>query len=199
MRFCDFTYSFHMLGDDGLAKEGKKFESDIETSAKEQGIYYMRIRDVNLPPDVRMRVKLPQNKFDNLLFYKGHLFPLELKSTKAKSISFSESIIKQHQLDSLKEAAGYEGVIAGLLFNFRECDNKTFFVHINDFLTYKNIAENELDHTYESKVNKSSIPIGICEEIGKPVTNLKKKINYRHYINKLLDELIDKYGEDIHK
>ena len=182
-----------------MAKEGKIFESDVEISSKEQGIYYMRIRDVNLPPDVRMRVKLPQNKFDNLLFYKGHLFPLELKSTKAKSVSFAESIIKQHQLDSLKEASTYDGVIAGLLFNFRESENKTYFVHINDFLEYKKIAENELEHTYESKVNKSSIPIAICEEIGVPIVNLKKKIRYRFYINKLLDELISKYGEDTYK
>lgn len=173
-----------------MTKEGKVFESSIEQSCKDQSIFYFRVRDVNLPPDVRMRVKLPQNKYDCLLFYKNHLFPTELKSTKDKSISLKEHMIKQHQIDNLKEAAKYPDVIAGFLFNYREPDNRTFFVHIDKFIEYKNIAENGLDHTYKSKVNKSSIPITICEEIGVEVVSVKKVKNYRYYVNKLLDDLI---------
>jgi penicillin-binding protein-related factor A (putative recombinase) len=171
--------------------EGKQFEIDVENSCKDQSVFYFRVRDVMLPPDVRMRVKLPQNKYDCLLFYKNHLFPVEQKSTKSKSISFSESIIKQHQIDNLVEAATYPDVIAGFLFNFREPNNRTFFVDIHKFVEYKNIAENELEHTYESKVNKASIPIDICEEIGIEVTSVRKKVHMRHYINKLLDVLIE--------
>lgn len=178
-----------------MAKEGKEFESALQTSAKEQKIYYIRIKDVNLPPDVRMRVKLPKNQFDNLMYYKGYLFPIECKSTKSKSFSFSESIIKKHQIDSLKEASTYDGIIPGFLFNFRQPEDKVYFVHIDDFITYKNIAENELKHTYKSKINKSSIPIAICQEIGTEVTGIKKVSKYRYYINKLLDELIIKYKE----
>lgn len=176
-----------------MTKQGKEFEAAVETSCAEQGIFYFRVRDVNLPPDVRMRVKLPQNRYDCLVYYKDHLFPLELKSTQGKSISFSESIIKQHQIDNLKQATEYEGVIPGFLFNFREVEgNKTYFVHIDDFLIYKNIAENQLEHTYKNKVNKSSIPVAICEEIGVPVVNVKKVRKYRYYVNKLLDSLIIK-------
>ncbi len=182
-----------------MSKEGKVFEESLETSCKDQGIFFHRIKDTYIPPDLRRRVRVTKNKYDSLLFYKQFLFPVELKSTKEKKFSFDESIIKQHQIDSLKEAVKYEGVIAGFLFNFRQPENRAFFVHINDFLKYKNIAENGLDHTYKSKVNRASIPIGICEEIGTEITNVKKRTKYRYYINKLLDELIDKYGEDIHK
>ena len=176
-----------------MGKEGKIFESDIETSSKEQNVFYFRVRDVNLPPDVRMRVKLPQNKYDCLLFYNGYLFPVEMKSTKGKSVSFSESIIKANQIENLKEATDYEDVIAGFLFNFREPDNKTYFVHIDEFLKYKNIAENQLDHTYINKINKSSIPIKICEEIGIEIKSVKKRVRYRYLIKDGLDKLIEDY------
>lgn len=176
--------------------KGKEFESSIEQSCADQSIFYFRVRDVNLPPDVRMRVKLPQNKYDSLLYYKNHLFPLELKATKAKSVSFAESVIKQHQIDNLLAASKYDGVISGILFNFYETeDNPTYFVEINDFIKYKNIAQNEItEHTYKSKVNKSSISLNICKEIGVPVTSVKKKVKYRYYVNKLLSELIEKYN-----
>jgi penicillin-binding protein-related factor A (putative recombinase) len=79
------------------------------------------------------------------------------------------------------------------LFNFREPDNKSFFVHIQDFVTYKHIAENQLEHTYQSKINKSSIPIAICQEIGIELKNVKKVKKYRYYLKILFDELIEKY------
>ncbi|MGG2091373.1 hypothetical protein AB1283_26020 [Bacillus sp. S13(2024)] len=174
-----------------MASEGKEFESSIEESCKEQKIYYFRVRDVN-PMALKSGFAVPKNKFDTLIYYKNHLFPIEMKSTKGNKISFSESIIKANQIHNLKEACEYEGLIPGFIFNFREHDNKTYFVHINDFLKYKNIAENKLEHTYKSKVNKSSIPIGICEEIGTEVISIKKKVKFRYYINKLLDTLTSK-------
>ena len=175
--------------------KGKEFEASIQQSCADQSIFYFRVRDVNLPPDVRTRVKLPQNKYDSLLYYKNHLFPFEMKATKAKSVSFSESVIKQHQIDSLLEASKFEGVISGFLFNFYGVeDNPTYFVEINAFFKYKYIAQNEItEHTYKSKVNKSSISLNICKEIGVPVTSVLKKVKYRYYVNKLLNELIEKY------
>lgn len=172
---------------------GKLFEKDIELSCKEQSIFYFRVRDVNLPPSIRMKVKIPKNKFDCLIYYKDHLFPIEMKSTKNKSISLKENVIKQHQIDNLKESIQYDGVIAGFLFNFREPESKTYFVHINDFISYKNIAENHLKNTYKNKVNKSSISIGICQEIGIEVKSVLKRTRYRYYINQLLEELIKRY------
>jgi penicillin-binding protein-related factor A (putative recombinase) len=179
-----------------LAKknEGKILEQSIEQSCSDQSIYFFRVRDVN-PMALKPGFKVPQNKFDCLIFHKGHLFPTELKSTKAANISMKESMIKAHQIKSLKEATIYENVIPGFIFNFREPANRAFFIHIDDFITYQNIAENQLEHTYKSKINKSSIPIGICEEIGIEITNMKKQVNYRYYLNRMIDELIVRFGE----
>lgn len=174
-----------------MAGEGKQFEASIEQCCKEQGIWYFRVRDVN-PMALKPKYKVPQNKYDCLLYHKYHLFPIEMKSTKEMNISLKEHMIKKHQIDNLVEAAKYEGVISGFLFNFREPEQKTFFVKIEDFVKYKNIAENGLEHTYKSKVNRASIPIGICEEIGIEVKSAKKVKNYRYYIGMLIDELIAK-------
>jgi penicillin-binding protein-related factor A (putative recombinase) len=179
-----------------LAKknEGKLFEEDMKSSAKDQNIFFYRVKDV--PPTLlKPNARVSKNDFDSFIYRKPNLFPIEFKSTKAKSISFSESIIKSHQIEALKEAVEYDGLIAGFIFNFREYENATYFVHINDFLTYKHIAENEItEHTYKSKINKSSIPLDICKEIGVEVGNVKKVKRYRYYINKLLDELIKKFN-----
>lgn len=176
-----------------MAGEGKKLESSIEQCCSEQHVFYFRVRDVD-PTAIKKGKSVPKNKFDAILFYKQNLFPIEMKSTKQKSISFDEKIIKSYQIKSLLEATEFDDVIPGFIFNFREPDNKAFFIHIKDFVAYKNIAENQLEHTYKSKINKSSIPIGICEEIGIEIHNVKKQVNYRYYINKLLDELIQKYS-----
>lgn len=168
---------------------GKVFEANIQQSAKDQGLFFYRIKDVN-PMAIKRNFGVSKNNYDCFLYAKGVLFPLELKSTKSKSISFSESMIKAQQIKHLEAASKYEGVLPGFLFNFREPENRVFFIHIKDFLTYKNIAEKQLAHTYISKVNKSSIPIGICEEIGTEVRWMKKKVNYTYYINKMCEELI---------
>ena len=111
-----------------------------------------------------------------MLFGQEHLFTLELKSTKEKRFSFDESIIKQHQIDKLEEASHFSNLVSGFIFNFREPDNRVFFVHIKDFLDYKYIAQNQIkEHNYKSKVNKSSISLPICEEIGLEIKGFKRE------------------------
>jgi len=175
----------------GANNQGKVFEANIEKSAADQKLFFYRIKDVN-PMFLKRGAAVSKNKYDCFLFFKGYLFPFELKSTKSKSISFSEKIIKPQQIKYLREATQYPNIIPGFLFQFREPENKVYFVHINDFLTYKNIAEKQLKHTYKNKVNKASIPIAICEEIGTEVRSMKKKVNYTYYLNKLCGELIKK-------
>lgn len=175
----------------GANNQGKVFGANIEKSAADQKLFFYRIKDVN-PMFLKRGAAVSKNKYDCFLFFKGYLFPFELKSTKSKSISFSEKIIKPQQIKYLREATQYPNIIPGFLFQFREPENKVYFVHINDFLTYKNIAEKQLKHTYKNKVNKASIPIAICEEIGTEVRSMKKKVNYTYYLNKLCGELIKK-------
>jgi penicillin-binding protein-related factor A (putative recombinase) len=173
---------------------GKIFEENFESSCKKAKVFFSRNRDIYIPPDLRKRIQVPKNPYDYFMFSKGILFPLELKSTKEKSFSFSESIIKQHQIDSLTEAQEFDDVISGFIFNFREPTNRAFFVHIHDFNTYKDVAENGKEHTYKSRVNGSSIPIGVCEEIGLEIKNKKLKTNYRYDIQSFVQEAIEKFG-----
>ncbi|WP_079709722.1 hypothetical protein [Paraliobacillus ryukyuensis] len=175
-------------------EDGKKFEESLDQSAKNQNIFCFRVRDVNPMAFKKGNWSIPKNKFDFLFYHKGFLFPMELKSTKQKSISFSEKIIKEYQIKSLTDATSYKGVIPGFIFNFREPDNRTFFIHISNFNKYKNIAENNLKHDYTSRVNESSIPVGICEEIGIEIKHYKPRSRYTYYLNKLFDELIENHN-----
>lgn len=179
---------------------GKIFEEDFKKSCQDQKIFFHRIKDMKVPWDlpewVKKKIIMPRNEYDSFIFANGHLFPLELKSLDSKSISFSESIIKQHQLDNLEKATDYNGVIPGLILNFRKDENRAFFIHITDFLNYKYIAENDHDnHPYKSvkKINQKSIPIAVAEEIGVEIPNVKKKVRFRYYVNEMVDKAIDKF------
>lgn len=173
-----------------IANAGKSFEDDIQVSCKGQGIFFSRIKDVFIPPDLRTRVRVPKNPYDAFAFYKDTLFALEFKSIKAKSISVSDpKIIKPHQIESLKEANTYEGVLGGFIFNFRVEDNPTFYVPIDKFIEYQKCAlEDDCAIEYEAKVQKS-LSIAICREIGTEIKNVKKKVKYTYLMKKLFDEL----------
>jgi penicillin-binding protein-related factor A (putative recombinase) len=173
-----------------LAKKnpGKEFEAQLQKSCQSVGVFYDRIKDT--PP----KVKVGKNKYDYYIYQIPNLFALELKSTGDKSISFSEKIIKQHQIDNLTEAATHKGIIAGFIFNYREYDNATFFVHITEFNKYKLVAQSTSDdHTYV-KVNKSSIPLEVCEQIGIKINNYKMRTNYHYHIKDFIDKAVSTYS-----
>jgi penicillin-binding protein-related factor A (putative recombinase) len=87
-----------------LAKNtGKNFEEELKTSAAEQGIFFYRIKDVN-PMFLKANARVSKNDFDSFIYKKPNLFPIEFKSTGNRSISFDEKIIKQHQIDALKNS-----------------------------------------------------------------------------------------------
>ena len=180
-----------------IANPGKQFETNIENSCDKEDIFFFRVRDVFLPPDVRKRVRLPKNRYDSLIFNNGHLFPVELKSTKDKSISLAESVIKSHQIDNLEQASHFEGVIPGFIFNFREPDNLTYFIHIEDFLTYQHYATTQEQHPYQirkgKKLNRASISLDICQEIGIEIMSVKKRVHHHYFLKQLTDELISLY------
>lgn len=171
-------------------KAGSAFEEQFEDSCKHLGIFFHRNRDVFIPPDLRMRVRVPKNLYDYFMFYGQHLFALELKSTKEKSLSLSESVIKPHQIQALIDAQKYDNIIAGFLVNFRECDNKTYFVPIESFILYQEIGQGLKPNTLKGKVNRASIPIATCEEIGFELGNFKKKVKYHYHVRDLADKLL---------
>lgn len=182
--------------------EGKQFEEQLIDSCESLGIFHDRIKDVFIPNNIRellakhkLFMPTSKNKYDFYLFDNGHLFALELKSINAKSISIKDpKIIKPHQVESLEKASKHEKVIAGFIINFRATDdNETYFVPIQDYLKYRDIAMNGKEHTYKSKVNASSLPVGICKEIGIEIKNFKKKVNYHYHVKDFTSEAIKQY------
>ena len=88
--------------------------------------------------------------------------PLELKATQLKTLSFK--MIKEHQIDSLAKDIKYPGVYPGFIFNFREYDNATYYIHISDFLNYQEVAAGKmLPSPYRGKISEGSVPIHICD------------------------------------
>jgi penicillin-binding protein-related factor A (putative recombinase) len=176
-------------------KEGKEFEAAIEYSCEKQNLFFFRVRDVDHTALKRGR-SVPKNKYDSLIFTKGRLFTVELKSNQKKSISFGrdDADIKPHQIESLTKDLQREGVIPGLLLNYRTYDNRTYFIHIKDFNDYLDVASGKKESTYKSKVNEKSIPLDIAAEIGTPVGSFIRRTKYGYYINKMCDDLIKKYS-----
>ncbi len=141
---------------------GKRFEEDVKFSVPD---YCLLIRLPDPPhsftkrSDTRFSIK---NPCDYILFdgVSRTLFPIELKTTKYKSISF-ESIdgddqesrmVHKHQILGLLDMSKINGVTAGFLFNFRDEKNnmeRTYFQDIKSFMDMiKNIDKhsfNELD------------------------------------------------------
>lgn len=160
--------------------EGKQFEKDWQDSCPPH-IYLMRVKDNPMWRQSRS-VTASKNPCDFIQYRMPYVFLLEMKSTKGTSFSFSEKIIKQHQLDRLGKACTAPGVIAGLVFNFREIEGKrnntTFFVHIRDFLRFK------------ESCGKQSISIGDCKGIGISIESTRKKVYFRYEVERFVQDAV---------
>jgi penicillin-binding protein-related factor A (putative recombinase) len=170
---------------------GKQFEKDFKDSVKKDKIFFYRIKDSTSAfnpkcmecPESKTKFTT-KNDCDAFLYKEKILLPLELKSTKSKSLSLSEKIIKPQQIKKLTEWIEYKGVVPGFIINFRESDNSTYFLHINDFNNYvKNL----------NKKNKSSVPISYCKENGICIMSKIKIINFKYDINKFIEDINIKY------
>lgn len=85
-------------------------------------------------------------------------------------------MIKRHQVEGLAEASKYEGIVAGLVINFRETTNHTYFWNIKHFLKF---AQNTSKKSFnESDVINNS---GIC------IPQTLKRISYDYEIENLVD------------
>ena len=85
--------------------------------------------------------------------------------------------IRQNQIDGLLEASKHN-LVAGLLLNFRNDNNDTFFVLIDDFFDMMN------------SINKKSFNIKDLESIGATrIDSEKKRTRYRYDISKMIGEL----------
>ena len=103
------------------------------------------------------------------------LYLIECKSTKGTSVPLS--MIRNNQIAPLQEASKHN-LVAGILVNFRNENNDTFFILIDEFIDMMN------------SINKKSFNIKDLESIGATrVESTKKRTRYTYNIEKLVGEL----------
>lgn len=137
----------------------------------------------------------PKNPCDFVMFDSNARiqYCLELKSTKAKSMSFDDvslnysegKMVKQHQIKALTGFAKFPYVRAGFLFNFRDEANNEERTYYQDIVSFNNMV---------SKIGKKSFnekDLGLHNAIV--VDGKIKRVKYTWDIEGLLGKLDDVY------
>ncbi len=102
------------------------------------------------------------------------LYCLELKSTKGTSVSLS--MIRDNQIKELTEASDHI-LVAGFLVNFRNENNDTYFIQINDF------------NKMISEINKKSFNIKDLQKYNAIYVESEcKKVNHKYDVKKFISE-----------
>lgn len=95
-----------------------------------------------------------------------------MKSTKGTSIPFN--MIRQNQIDGLLEASKHN-LVAGLILNYRNEKNDTFFITIDDFVDMI------------GSISKKSFNVKDLEKYGAiRVESTKKRTRYTYNMEKLI-------------
>lgn len=126
---------------------GKLFENDFSKSVPDYVKLYRlpdNAQSFNQSSNLRFSRK---NPFDYILWDSMHksLFTLELKTVAGKSISFERSKdehgeIHFHQIIGLTEWSKYDGIISGIIIEFRKyC--QTIFLPIDEFNKLVNLVD----------------------------------------------------------
>ena len=147
---------------------GKRFEQNWKNSIPKD-VFYYRFRDGSSSWGGNDKVRFQQtNICDCLMFDGDYLYLLELKSTKGKSLPFSN--IKKHQIKDLLWASKYANTICGLVVDF---------IEISRFKAF-----------YDS-TNRKSIPIDYLREKGIKIGVEKKKVNSKFDIKNFINNVIE--------
>jgi len=154
---------------------GKVFEENFKKSIPED-TYYLRLHDSSIGFDIenstqRFALKSP---YDCILFRKGKMYCLELKSVAKGAISYSGANpnIKENQINELTKAYRY-GCISGMVVNFRNTGN-TYYVPI-ETLTFMMLNSNK------KSMNEKDV-----EYYGTMIPHRKLKVNYRYDLTVLV-------------
>jgi recombination protein U len=153
--------------------EGKKMEVDFKNSLPDH-VYYLRLKDAAgwaEGEDTRFTIN---NEADCVLYDKINMYLLEFKSHMGKSIPFN--CIRPNQIEGMMKAID-KGVIAGIVFNFRDVE-ETYFVNIN--------CVNE----YIKNADRKSFPLQWVQDNGHIIPQEKKRTRYRYNIQIFLDNFI---------
>lgn len=154
---------------------GKRFEDNFRKSIPDN-IFYYRFRDGTSSWDKGSKTRFQQRNICDCMLYNGkYLYLLELKSTKGKSLPFSN--IRQNQVDDLMKASRHDNVIAGMVVEFSVL-GQVYFMPID-------LVKNWF---YESE--RKSIPLkSFQNEPCIKIPGKKLKVNYRYNIEQFIKEV----------
>ena len=163
---------------------GKVFEDNIKASMPKDVMVYR-------PPDQAQAFDMSSTKLrfsrhspaDYFIFdgNKNLFLALECK-TSFERTKDDKGIIHHYQIKSLNDLSNYHRVISGFLLDFRKSDN-TYFLHISDM--------NKIIEAIDKKSFNEKDMLTICSPIL--LEKRKLKVNYRYNIEKLLEEIENKY------
>ena len=156
--------------------EGKIFENAIKSSIPDTcWIYRLRDNASSFAGGTNTRFA-STNICDYIAFddISRTLYLWELKSTKSTSIPLN--MIRQNQVDGLLEASKHN-LVAGLILNYRNENNDTFFIAIEDFVDMI------------GSINKKSFNIKDLENYGATrIECFKKRTRYTYNMERLIKE-----------
>ena len=157
--------------------EGKKFENDFKASVPSTCWIY-RLRDNASSFAGGTNTRFTSSNICDYIMHDDNtrtLFLIECKSTKSTSISLT--MLRQNQIDGLKEASKHM-LVAGMIVNFRNENNDTFFITIDEYLDMM------------ESIKKKSFNIKDLESIGATrIHSEKKRTRYKYDVQGMINEL----------
>lgn len=178
---------------------GKQFESDFASSIPSY-CFVHRLRDSSQSYDNNKISLYSWSNECDYFVYDGKnsrlFFAIECKTTKKRSMSVQmnkddnpSSMIKYHQIQSLKKISEYDGAVAGLCVNFRRFEGEpnytenTYFLEVNDMM-------NMLEKTGKKSFDELDIALyGNAVRIN----GTKKRVHFKWDIDTFLKTISEKY------
>ncbi len=156
--------------------DGKKFEQDFSSSfGKDFWVYRLRDNAASFGNGTNTRFA-SSNICDFIIYHDitQTLYLAECKSTKGTSIPYT--MLKENQIKGLTEASEHR-VVPCFIFNYRNKNNDTYFMMIDDF----NIMYSELP-------KKSFNPEDLEKYGALKIESSKKRTRYKYNTEKFVQE-----------
>lgn len=159
-----------------MKNEGKIFEQDFANSVDREKCWLYRFKDNASSFSGGTGTRFATSNICDYLMYHDlskTLYLFELKSTSGTSIPYT--MIRENQIVELTLASKHN-LVAGFIFNFREKNNATYFMFIQDFNAMK------------EKLDKKSCNINDLEKYGAiKIDSEKKRTRSKYNIDTLIE------------
>ena len=147
---------------------GKRFEQDFKKSVP-KSVYYYRFRDGTSAWGNQENTRFQAtNLCDCLLYNRGQLHLLELKSYKSTSLPFTA--IRKNQIEGLLSASQF-GINAGFVIKL---NGETYYIDVESVDQFIKTSD------------RKSIPLKFLQDNGIFIPRVKLKVNYRYDIGVML-------------